>query len=89
MEDNALTVFIEKASTLLDRWRVRRTARVLSVFFAAEHALHSHPMADDDVFRVNPLEIREAVPIEQFFQLFLAAHSNQPHVQYPRSWEAA
>jgi hypothetical protein len=77
MKDNTLTVFAEKASALLDGQRVRWTACIFSVLFAAKHAFHSHPLSDHDVLRVDPLEIREAMLGEQLFQLLSTAHSDQ------------
>jgi len=77
VEDDTLAVFAEKAFAFLYGQRVWWAARVFSVFLAAKHAFHSHPLSDHDVLRVNPLEIFEAVFQEKFFQLLSTAHLNQ------------
>jgi hypothetical protein len=61
----------------LDWQRVWWAARVFSIFVAAKHAFHSHPLGDYDVLWVNPFEIFEPVLEEYFFQLLSTAHLNQ------------
>lgn len=42
----------------------------MSFLPAPEGALHPHPVGDNDVFRLDPLEIREAELLKKIFQGF-------------------
>jgi hypothetical protein len=54
-------VVIIESSAVSDRGDFWRAASSFAVAITAELALHSNPVAGDDIFRVDPFEIGETV----------------------------
>jgi hypothetical protein len=71
---DSVSVFVEEVFALIDGRCVRWTARVFSVFSAAERAFHSYPLRNHNFLRVNPFEVAEPMLVEQSFQVFLIVH---------------
>jgi hypothetical protein len=65
MKNRHLRVFADESAALVDRRYVGRAARPLREAFAAEKALHPHPVPDGDFLPVDPLEIVKAALAEE------------------------
>ena len=76
MKNCRFIVVLEKLLALLNRRHIRRTGSNLAILFAAKHALHPHPMGYNKLLRINPLEIRVSVALENRFKFLLVAHQS-------------
>jgi hypothetical protein len=74
MKDCTFSVFAEEGLALVNRRRARWAAGIFSVFSAAEHAFHSHPLRNYYFSGISPFEVLKLVLAEQFFQLLSIAH---------------
>ncbi len=70
MENGGHRILLEEPLAFRNRRGVRRASGIAAVFPAPEGALHPHPLRDDDVLRIDPFEVRNAVFLKQRLQFF-------------------
>ena len=64
VQDDGVGVFLEEPLAVGHRRRVGRAGAAAAVFAAAEHALHAHPLGDDDFLGVDPLIVGVVVGVK-------------------------
>jgi hypothetical protein len=65
MEDHYCAVFGKELPNLCDGRDIRGTSCIATVIAATERTLHPHPLGDDHLSGLNPLEIRVTVFMKQ------------------------
>ena len=67
MEDDGCGVFVDKFAALGNGGHVGWASGGSSIVRAAKGAFHAHPLADDDLFGVDPFKIVKIVFVKQGF----------------------